>query len=122
MARWNYRYHHAFMPAVVSVEAAERAGVNIISIHHGNVLHPYINYPFLTVDKLSTYVQQAHKKNIKVKVYYNTGSSHVTILYLPTLAGRSLCGEPPRASIKRNPSSFHMPYLPVRPHESCQQP
>ncbi len=37
----------------------DRAGANIINIHHGNDVNPYINYPFLRADKLKRYVDEA---------------------------------------------------------------
>ena len=52
------------------MEEVARSGANIINIHQGNELNPYINYPFLTVDKLKPYVDQAHQRGIKVKLYY----------------------------------------------------
>ena len=33
-------------------------------------LNPHINYPFAATTKLSTYIAQAHARNIKVKIYY----------------------------------------------------
>jgi len=65
-SHWNQRYYHAYVP----VDTALDVGANIINIHHGNELNPYINYPFIAVDKLSTYVNEAHKKDVKVKIYY----------------------------------------------------
>ena len=66
MDHFNQRYFHAYAP----VDQAKAAGANIINIHHGNPLNPYINYPFLTADKLAAYVEEAHAKGMKVKIYY----------------------------------------------------
>lgn len=66
MDHFNQRYYHAYVP----IETATAAGANIINIHHANELNPYINYPFLAADKLKSYVQQAHEKDVKVKIYY----------------------------------------------------
>ncbi|MBI4328218.1 MAG: hypothetical protein HY674_23560 [Chloroflexi bacterium] len=65
-AHWNWRYWHQRSP----VEEVARNGANIINVHHANDLNPYINYPFLAVDKLKPYVEQAHQRGIKVKLYY----------------------------------------------------
>lgn len=65
-AHWNWRYWHAHSP----VEEVARSGANIINIHQGNDLNPFINYPFVAVDKLKSYVDQAHQEGIKVKLYY----------------------------------------------------
>ena len=78
-AHWNQRYYHAYVPP----ETAIASGANIINIHHGNDLNPYINYPFLTTDKLSAYVRDAHEKGVKVKVYYTVRelSNHVAEMW-----------------------------------------
>lgn len=78
-AHWNYRYYHAYGP----VEAATSVGANIINIHHANECNPYLNYPFIAVDKLSAYVRKAHEKNVKVKIYYTVRelSNHVAEMW-----------------------------------------
>jgi hypothetical protein len=78
-AHWNQRYYHDYVPP----ETAVQSGANIINIHHGNELNPYINYPFLTADKLRAYVEQAHEKGVKVKIYYTVRelSNHVAELW-----------------------------------------
>jgi len=65
-AHWHERYYHATVPP----ETAIASGANIINIHQGNELNPNINYPFLAADKLAAYVEQAHAKGVKVKIYY----------------------------------------------------
>ena len=63
---FNERYFHSSEP----VEHAIQAGANIINVHHAGPMNPYINYPFLANEKLSAYVSEAHKKGVKVKIYY----------------------------------------------------
>ena len=43
-------------------------GVKIINIHHANEYNPFINYPFLSVDKLKDFTRKWHKKGCKVKI------------------------------------------------------
>lgn len=78
-AHWDQRYYHDYVPPEKAVES----GANIINIHHGNELNPYINYPFLTVDKLAAYVKSAHAKGVKVKIYYTVRelSTHLPELW-----------------------------------------
>lgn len=78
-AHWSQRYYHIFG----SPEDAVRCGASIINIHQGNELNPYINYPFLTVDKLSAYANEAHGLGLKVKIYYTVRelSNHVTEMW-----------------------------------------
>jgi hypothetical protein len=65
-AHWGQRYYHVFGPP----EDAVQCEATIINVHQGNDLNPYINYPFLAVDKLSAYVNEAHGLGLKVKIYY----------------------------------------------------
>lgn len=65
-AHFSQRYYHDY----VEPEVAAEAGATIVNIHHGNDLNPYINYPFLTVDKLAAYTNAAHQKGLKAKIYY----------------------------------------------------
>jgi hypothetical protein len=86
-AHWTQRYYHIYGPP----EDAVRCGATIINVHQGNELNPYINYPFLTVDKLSAYVDAAHRLGLKVKIYYTVRelTNHVVEFW----ALRSLGGE-----------------------------
>jgi hypothetical protein len=69
---WSQRYYQQGYPepGAVPVENLVRAGATIVNIHQGNELNPYINYPFLTVDKLAGYVNEVHSGGMKAKIYY----------------------------------------------------
>ena len=67
-AHWDWRYFHQGSSSPVADVA--KTGATIINLHQGDALNPYINYPFLTVDKLSNYTHEAHARNMKVKLYY----------------------------------------------------
>lgn len=64
----NRYYHNGSKPVPTDADVA--AGVKIINIHHANEYHPFINYPFLTVDKLKDFTRTWHQKGLKVKLYY----------------------------------------------------
>jgi hypothetical protein len=59
------RYFHAFKP----VEEVARTGANTINVHHANAINPYINYPFLRPAEMKEYVDEAHARGMKVKIY-----------------------------------------------------
>lgn len=61
-------YHNGNQPIPTQIDVD--AGIKIINIHHANEFNPFINYPFLTVDKLRNFVKQWHSKDCKVKLYY----------------------------------------------------
>lgn len=64
-AQWNERYFHSYKP----IDSVIKSGSNVINIHHANELNPYINYPFIATKEMKEYVDEAHKKNLKVKIY-----------------------------------------------------
>jgi len=41
----------------------------VVNIHHANEINPYINYPFFALDQQAAYIEEAHEKGIKVKLY-----------------------------------------------------
>jgi hypothetical protein len=63
---WQWRYYHAYHP----VGQIAQAGGRIINIHHATEINPFINYPFIAADTLKKYVDEAHRHEIKVKLYY----------------------------------------------------
>ena len=67
-SHWQWRYFHQSAAAPVA-EAAE-TGATIINLHQGDQLNPNINYPFLTANKLRAYTDDAHARDMKVKIYY----------------------------------------------------
>lgn len=50
--------------------SAKESGANVINVHHGTELNPYINYPFFENAALTDFTLKAHKNGIKVKEYY----------------------------------------------------
>jgi hypothetical protein len=65
-AQFKTRYFHAFKP-VAEVAAT---GANTINVHHANAINPYINYPFLRPEAMKAYIDDAHRRGLKVKIYY----------------------------------------------------
>ena len=65
-AQWSTRYYHAYK----TVEEIAATGANTINIHHANAINPYINYPFLRPLEMKQYIDRAHERDLKVKIYY----------------------------------------------------
>lgn len=63
--QWNNRFYHAYKP----VDTVKASGANVINIHHGNEINPYINYPFVATKEMKDYITKAHEKGLKVKIY-----------------------------------------------------
>ena len=64
-AHFSTRFFHAFKP-VAEVAAT---GANAINVHHANEINPYINYPFLRPTEMKKYIDEAHARGMKVKIY-----------------------------------------------------
>lgn len=69
-AHWNERYFQADPPVDNWRREALAKGANIMNIHQGNVLNPYINYPFVAMDTLRRYAAVNRAVGIRTKVYY----------------------------------------------------
>jgi Glycoside hydrolase 123, N-terminal domain len=65
-AQWATRYFHAYVP----LDSVARMGANTVNVHHATAINPWINYPFLATDGLSAYVDSAHARGMRVKIYY----------------------------------------------------
>src|SRR6185295_12775894 len=67
-AQWRDRYYH--VSGVTDPAKIHDLGANVVNIHQGNNINPYINYPFLTADKLASYAAKIHAEGMRVKYYY----------------------------------------------------
>lgn len=52
------------------IDRAAKNGLNYVIFHQGNMIMPFINYPFYEVDRLKKAVQYADFKGVGVKLYY----------------------------------------------------
>jgi hypothetical protein len=64
-AHFNTRFVHRYVP----VDSVITWGGTVVNIHHANEINPYINYPFFNLDLQTAYIDEAHRKGIKVKLY-----------------------------------------------------
>ncbi|HKJ03724.1 MAG TPA: glycoside hydrolase domain-containing protein, partial [Longimicrobiales bacterium] len=62
---FNTRFVHQYVP----VDSVVAWGGTVVNIHHANAINPYINYPFFNLEAQSAYIDEAHAKGIKVKLY-----------------------------------------------------
>ncbi|CAG5072715.1 hypothetical protein DYBT9623_04276 [Dyadobacter sp. CECT 9623] len=73
--KYGDRYFHGGgTNAISKVDKAEKAGANIINIHHAEDIYPFINYPYLDENtaELKTLVDKAHNQKKRLKLYYTT--------------------------------------------------
>jgi tetratricopeptide (TPR) repeat protein len=64
--QWSTRFFHSYSP----IDDIAATGANTINNHHANDANPYINYPFIHTNQMKAYVDAAHEKGMKVKIYY----------------------------------------------------
>jgi hypothetical protein len=64
--QWRTRFFHRYRP----LDEIESAGATVINVHHATEINPYINYPFMRPDQMKAYVDAAHARGMKVKIYY----------------------------------------------------
>jgi hypothetical protein len=71
--------------------------VNVINVHHATTPNPFINYPFLAVDKMREFCHTQQAQGRKVKIYYTVRelTTHLPELWaLRSLGDEVLAGGP----------------------------
>jgi len=63
--QWATRFYHKYD----NIDTIKATGATIINIHHATPINPYINYPFIAHDAMKAYIDEAHQKGLKVKIY-----------------------------------------------------
>eukprot|EP01033_Poteriospumella_lacustris_P020616 gene20616-15145_t len=63
--QWATRFFHKYE----NIDTIKKTGATVINIHHGTAINPYINYPFIAHDAMKAYIDEAHQKGLKVKIY-----------------------------------------------------
>lgn len=75
------RYYHTLSCISTNhwLKTLEESGANIINIHHGTDINPYINYPFYETEALKEFASKVHKLGKKLKIY-NTVREMTTMI------------------------------------------
>lgn len=63
--QWSTRFYHRYN----NLDSIKAAGATVVNIHHATPINPWINYPFIEWKKMKAYVDEAHSKGLKVKIY-----------------------------------------------------
>lgn len=51
------------------LDAIKADGANVVNIHHATPINPWINYPFLETQAMRAYIDAAHQRGMRVKIY-----------------------------------------------------
>jgi hypothetical protein len=92
-SQWSTRFFHSLKP----VDDVVRAGANTVNVHHANNVNPYINYPFLHQKEMKAYIDEAHRKGVRVKIYYTIRelSNHAPELFALRSLGSEIFSDGP---------------------------
>ncbi len=63
--QWENRFYHKYN----KVDSVKATGATVVNIHHATPINPWINYPFIEHAKMKSYIDEAHQKGLKVKIY-----------------------------------------------------
>lgn len=83
---WYNRYYHGYD----FIDKIDDFGATVVNIHHATGINPYINYPFLRPREMKAYIDGAHARHIKVKIYNTVrelSNSCVELFALRSLGG-----------------------------------
>ncbi|MFT3827481.1 MAG: DUF6067 family protein [Chitinophagaceae bacterium] len=63
--QWSTRFYHKY----ADLDTIKATTANVVNIHHATPINPWINYPFIEHAKMKAYIDEAHSKGMKVKIY-----------------------------------------------------
>ena len=63
--QWDNRFYHKY----ANVDSIKATGATVVNIHHATPINPWINYPFIAWKDMKGYIDNAHEKGLKVKIY-----------------------------------------------------
>jgi len=63
--QWATRFYHKYN----TIDSIKPTGATVVNIHHATPINPWINYPFIEYKKMKNYIDEAHSKGLKVKIY-----------------------------------------------------
>lgn len=63
--QWDNRFYHKYD----DLDSIKATGATVVNIHHATPINPWINYPFIEWKKMKNYIDEAHSKGLKVKIY-----------------------------------------------------
>ncbi len=66
----RYCHNNKLKNEIKEIDIAEKNGLTHVIFHQGNMIMPFINYPFYETDRLKNAVDYAREKGIGIKLYY----------------------------------------------------
>lgn len=63
--QWENRFYHKYN----AIDSIKATGATVVNIHHNTPINPWINYPFIEHVAMKKYIDEAHSKGLKVKIY-----------------------------------------------------
>ncbi|MCI9625695.1 MAG: hypothetical protein HFI90_02815 [Clostridia bacterium] len=81
----RYYQTHGCEEPQIWLEEMKKTGANVLNIHHGTDLNPYINYPFYETEALKNFAAEVHKLGGKCKIYNTVRELSTKMKELPVL-------------------------------------
>lgn len=66
----RYCHNSRLKDEIKEIDTASKNGLTHVIFHQGNMIMPFINYPFYETDRLKNAVKYAAEKGIGIKLYY----------------------------------------------------
>ncbi len=63
--QWTTRFYHKYD----NLDSIRATGATVANIHHATPINPWINYPFIEYRRMKSYIDSAHQKGLRVKIY-----------------------------------------------------
>ena len=63
--QWATRFYHRYN----NLDSIKATGATVVNIHHATPINPWINYPFIEWRHMKSYIDSAHQRGLKVKIY-----------------------------------------------------
>jgi len=63
--QWATRFYHRYN----DLDSIKATGATVVNIHHATPINPWINYPFIEWRAMKAYIDEAHARGLKVKIY-----------------------------------------------------
>ncbi|HEY4111099.1 glycoside hydrolase domain-containing protein [Puia sp.] len=109
--QWATRFYHKY----ANLDSIKATGATVVNIHHATPINPWINYPFIEAKKLKAYIDSAHQRGLKVKIYNTIRelSDHACETFALRSLGHEIYSPGPGKGFSWLQEHLHEDYIPA---------
>jgi len=109
--QWATRFYHKYD----NLDTIKATGATVVNIHHATPINPWINYPFIEAKKLKAYIDSAHERGLKVKIYNTVRelSDHAYETFALRSLGHEIYSPGPGKGFSWLQEHLHEDYIPA---------